>query len=158
MHKYFDYIYFSTISIMSIVENVSLGQQLVTNEIEEKLSIESENNFMINLESSEEDSCEKLEYISYSFSDKVYARLKEAVDGNPWIIWQFGKAPKELQELCSQGGDEDYIVFMPGLFLDHKINHKDCRSALRTGFVTEYKLYQKCTGNLWGTIAVTTHS
>jgi len=28
-------------------------------------------------------------------------------------VWPFDKAPEEIQKIASQGGDEDWIVFVP---------------------------------------------
>lgn len=31
----------------------------------------------------------------------------------PYLLYDFDKAPKELQEVCSRGGDEDGILIVP---------------------------------------------
>lgn len=32
------------------------------------------------------------------------------------LVWRFGDAPKEYQELSPHGGDEDWIAFIPAVY------------------------------------------
>jgi hypothetical protein len=38
------------------------------------------------------------------------------IDNSHISIWPFYEAPKLLQDLCSMGGDEEFIIFIPRAF------------------------------------------
>jgi hypothetical protein len=46
-------------------------------------------------------------------SEETMKKLEFAVENKCALTWDFDKAPDELQELFHQGGDEDYIIFIP---------------------------------------------
>ena len=54
------------------------------------------------------------------------------------IIWKFRDAPKEFQELSENGGDEDWIAFVPDAFKGKYIGFLEEGSAFGCCTVEEH--------------------
>jgi len=72
---------------------------------------------------------------------------------NPAYIWPFDKAPKELQELSTNGGDEDWLVLLPPEFdIDNYCWWLECTDSCR-----DPKHYPHPTRNGW-TVVIGSHA
>lgn len=54
------------------------------------------------------------------------------------IVWKFDDAPKEYRELSTNGGDEDWVAFVPSCLLDDWIGWLDSGSSFGCSSVDEY--------------------
>lgn len=56
------------------------------------------------------------------------------------IIWRFDDAPRKYQEFSKNGGDEDWIAFVPDNFKDEYIAWLDEGTSFGYCAVNEYKV------------------
>ncbi len=68
---------------------------------------------------------------------EVTKELETRIKGSPIIIWPFDKAPEELQNLSTNGGDEDWLALVPTSLLEEnfiswlEVPHFGCSSVDR---------------------------
>lgn len=56
------------------------------------------------------------------------------------IVWRFQDAPPEYQALSENGGDEDWLAFLPETFSGESVGWMDAGSSSGWGVVSEHRV------------------
>ena len=71
--------------------------------------------------------------------EETYLRsLLDAIKGRIIIIWKFNDAPKYFRDLSENGGDEDWVAFVPDALKDEYIGFLDEGSSFGCCTVEEH--------------------